>query len=293
VRITHGMLADATLRNLNATMRRLDKLQEQLTSGRRIARISDDPVAATQALGYRTDLSETGQYLRNIDAATVWLNATDAALGSATDLIQRARELAVQGANASLAPQDRLAIANEARQLMEHLVQVGNSTLGTEFLFAGQKTNSPPFAIDLSTLTWAYTGDGGSVTREIGPGAQITVNARGDTVLEPALEALKGLIVGLEANDGVAIQASISSIDSALDNVLVAQLQAGAKANRLEASTTRLEDLRVNQSGLLSKREDVDMVEAISSYAVTESVYKAALSAGSRAIQPSLLDYLH
>ena len=287
MRVTHGMLADTTLRNLSANMLRLEKLQDQLTSGRRISKPSDDPIGVARALIYRTTLAETGQFLRNIDAATSWLNATDAALDSQTYLLQRARELAIRGATGSLSSEDRAAIAEEVRQIREQSIQVGNSTIGNDYLFAGQRITSPAFAAD-----GTYTGDSGLIEREVGFGARLAINVPGDTVFSAAFAALQDLVDGLVADDTAGINASLGAIDAALDDILVARSQIGARANRLETAAARLADLEVNQTGLLSKEEDLEMAEAIMNYTVADNVYKAALAAGARAIQPSLLDYL-
>jgi len=292
MRITHGMLAETTLRNLNANMARLEKLQNQLTTGRRISRPSDDPIAVARALNYHTAVDETGQYRRNIDAATGWLDATDSALDAAIQSLQRARELAIQGATDSLSAEDRRTMSVEVKQLKEHLIQVGNTTFGPDYLFAGQLTTSAPFDASGAYSGGTAAASTDAIQREIGVGVSMQVNVTGDVVFTPAFAAVQALADGLDADDRNAVDATIGSIDQALETLMVARSEVGAKVNRLEKADARLADLEVNQTGLLSKEEDVDMTEAIMSYAVAENVYKASLSAGSRAIQPSLLDYL-
>ncbi len=99
MRITLGMIAENSLRNIQANQTRVDQLQNQITSGSRINKPSDDPIGTAQALGLQESLDQSKQYGRNIDQANSWLNATDSALGSVTDALHRARELAVQAAN--------------------------------------------------------------------------------------------------------------------------------------------------------------------------------------------------
>ena len=290
MRVTGQMIAQTALRNINANINRLEKLQDQITSGRRINRASDDPVAVSQALVYKTSLAETTQYRANIDEAIGWLNATDTALGSATSLLSRARELAVQGANDTLAAQQREAIANEVDQLLQQAVQVGNSAFGSRYIFAGTKTTAPPFADAPGGPV--YNGDGGGISRQIGASAFATINAPGDTVFNGSFAALRDLSAALRANDGQAVAATLTSLDAATDIVLGARSTTGAKVNALEAAATRASDLEVNQTGLLSKTEDLDIAEAITNFSTAETVYKASLQAGARALQPSLLDYL-
>src|ERR1051325_6964045 len=101
-RVTHNMMADKFLNNLNEIFDRLQKVHNQMTSGHKIARPSDDPPGATQALSLRSATQLNDQYLRTIDLSKTWLDASEAALATVTDVIQRARELAVQGANDTL-----------------------------------------------------------------------------------------------------------------------------------------------------------------------------------------------
>src|SRR4051812_22397076 len=107
MRVTHRMVSDTTIRNMRNNLSRLDDLQNSITTGKRITRPSDDPAGTARALGYASDLAAGEGYLRTIDGSMSWLNATDSALGGAGDLLQRARELAVQGANGgTLTPGD-------------------------------------------------------------------------------------------------------------------------------------------------------------------------------------------
>src|SRR6266567_3376232 len=113
MRITTGMMAASALRNIEVNQNRVDSLQNQITSGSRITKPSDDPIGAARALSLQESLDQSTQYGRNIDQATSWLNSTDSALGSVTDALHRARELAVQAANGTLGPSDRSAIQAE------------------------------------------------------------------------------------------------------------------------------------------------------------------------------------
>src|SRR5438046_9166096 len=106
MRVTLGMIADASLRNIEANQSRLETLQNQITSGTQITKPSDDPIGAAQALSLQESLDQATQYGRNIDQGISWLNTSDSALSSVTDAIHRARELAVQAAHGTLTPAD-------------------------------------------------------------------------------------------------------------------------------------------------------------------------------------------
>src|SRR4051794_37644809 len=117
MRITQQMMVDSMLRNVEQNQARTEDLQNQITSGSRIFKPSDDPIGVARAISLQDGLSQTQQYLRNIDQATAWLNTTDSALQAVSDSISRARELAVQAANDTLSSADRVAIKAEITQI--------------------------------------------------------------------------------------------------------------------------------------------------------------------------------
>src|SRR6478672_8235252 len=114
MRITPRMVSDTTIRNARNNLNKLELLQNQITSGKALTRPSDDPAGTARTMAYNTDIASGETFLRTMDNSTSWLNATDGALGEAGDLLQRARELAVQGANGgSMTQSDMSAIGAE------------------------------------------------------------------------------------------------------------------------------------------------------------------------------------
>jgi len=288
VRITHNVLSETVLAGLNAALERLDRLQDQVTSGKRFTRPSHDPVGVARSLDHRTALAATEQYLRNVDSALAWLQATDIALAGAGDVFQRARELGVRAANNALSADDRSAIVAELDQLTAQLLELSNTSYDDQYLFAGLKTGTRPFAV----AGGPYQGDTGQVLREVGPQSVLAVNIPGQPAFSDGFAALAGLRAAVLSNDGVAISSALATLDTAHAGLLAARAQAGAKMNRLEAVMQQLQEQRTNLKQLLSQVEDADMAETLVLYNEQQNVYRAALGAGARAIQPSLLDYL-
>jgi flagellar hook-associated protein 3 FlgL len=291
MRITNGMLADTMITNLNRNLNKLDRIQTQLTSGKRLARPSDEPADVASALTLRSQVAAGKQYLRNIDAAMDWLTASEAALSSTTELAQRVRELTVQGANDTLSPEQRAAMATEVDQLLEQMVAQGNSSLNGQRLFAGFRTNADPFSLAGSTVT--YSGDTGQMLREIDAGNTIQINQDGNATFAAAFAAVISIRDHLSANDGASLGSTdLTALDAAMTTLLSARTNVGGRINRLESARSRQELLLSRLTEMLSKIEDTDYASAITELTNQETVYKAALEVGSRAIQPSLLDYL-
>jgi flagellar hook-associated protein 3 FlgL len=294
MRISLGMMAEDSLRNIEANQNRMEALQNQITSGSRITKPSDDPIGAARALSLQESLDQSAQYGRNIDQASSWLNTTDSVLNSVTDSLQRARELAVQAANDTLTSSDRSAIQSEITQLQQHVLNLANSKYGAYFLFSGTRTDQAGYvqAADQSTTPGAYQGNAGQVLREVSPGVTVAVNADATATFDPVFKAFSDLQSGLTSNSSSTVQTSLSSFDSALDAVNTSRAQIGARVNRLDALKQRQDNVSVNLTSLLSNVKDVDMASAITNFTMAQTVYQASLKAAAQTMQISLLDYL-
>lgn len=294
MRITPQMIVDSTLNNIETNQNRIEQLQNQITSGSRISKPSDDPIGVARTLNLQDSIAQSEQYQRNIDQATSWLNTTDSVMQSVTDSLSRARELAVQAANGTLGSNDRQAIQSEITQLQQHFLDLAHSKYAAYYLFAGTRSDQPGYllAADSSTTPGAYQGNNNQVLRELAPGTSVSVNADAQATFDPLFRALSTLQSGLTANNSATIQSSLNQFDSALDSVTAQRAQIGAKTNRLEFLKSRQSEINVNLTGLLSEVKDVDMAAALTNFAMAQNVYQASLKAGAQALQPSLLDYL-
>jgi flagellar hook-associated protein 3 FlgL len=137
---------------------RLARTQQQVTSGKRFQTSSEDPIAATRAAMLDRTVADNKQFARNSSIIESRLNYAEQSLADVTHLMQSARDLALQGANAPMGQSERRMLATELRQLRGELVDIANRDDGNgEFLFAGTSTGTQPFA---STATGVnYLGD--------------------------------------------------------------------------------------------------------------------------------------
>ncbi|MDK2811386.1 MAG: flagellar hook-associated protein 3 FlgL, partial [Petroclostridium sp.] len=128
MRVTNNMLIRTMMLNLNSNLARMDKVQQQMATGKKIRVPSDDPIVAARALKFRTDVSEIEQFQKNTSDAMSWLEVTETALANMGDVLQRARELTVQASNGTLTDEDRQKIKAELGQLKQSIVEIGNTT---------------------------------------------------------------------------------------------------------------------------------------------------------------------
>lgn len=296
VRITQNMINNQLMRNLNNNMQRMSKTQDQLSSGMRINKPSDDPVGITFGLRYRSELKANEQYQKNVDSTVSWLDFTDSTLGQAGNVLQRVRELAVQGSNGTNPASAMESIKLEAIQLKNQLVDIGNSQLNGKFVFNGQNTDQPPYP-DVTNAATQDT-DGYPIRYEIGAGVEMSVNITGNDVFgsktetDNTFKVMDDLISALNANDYTTVSNLIGKINTRMEKFTSARAEIGARSNRIELVQSRLQELNTNLTALQSKTEDADMPKLITDMKMDESVYQASLSVGSQLIRPSLLDFL-
>jgi flagellar hook-associated protein 3 FlgL len=289
MRVTHTMKFDNLIANVQSNLARMQRTQDQITTGRRYNSASENPTAVARIMHLRSSEARVEQFRRNVDDAVGWLNASDSALQSAGDILQRARELAVTGGNDVIAAEERALIAEEVDQLLEQLTDYANAKHNGEYLFAGRQTGTQPY---LGGTPPAYQGDLNVIEREINEGVRMQINTLGPDAFEDAMQALTDLADDLRANDGPAIRGRISDIDAAQDQMLAELATVGARTNRIETQGDRLEATQVSLASLRSQDDEVDMVEAIVRFQSEETVYTASLQVGARVMQPSLLDFL-
>lgn len=297
MRVTQSMLSNNMLRNLSNSYNKMGKLQDQLTTQKKITRPSDDPVVAMLGLGYRTDLNQVQQYTRNISEVNNWLESTDDAISQGVKVLQRTRELTVQASNGTYDGSQREAIAVEVEQLRNQLQTIAETQVGGKYIFNGANTNQAPKDGQFSD---------GDINIEIFDGISMTVNTKGKDLFGPALSenndpttdveegSLNGLIKILKdptATDDQ-INEYLVKIDKEIDRFLKVQAEVGAKQNRVEMMEDRLSAQEVISTRILSENEDVDMEKVITEMITQESIHRAALSVGAKIIQPSLMDFL-
>ena len=312
MRITQGMMSTHVLQNLMGNMRRLDRLNDQLSSGKEIRLPSHDPARIARSYDLRRSLNETARYDANLRDALAWLNATEAALNEATTILQRARELTVRGADGSLPSDARRAIADEIAQLIEALLHVADSEHEGRKLFAGYQVglNGTVFRVEPDPHTpdrriFTYQGDQGEHRYRIGPQADLTVNLVAADSAVPndtglfldALKALEAIRYNLDPTSATGDPSQVggtnlSDLDAALDRIIAARSVTGARTNRVEMADMRMKEFSINLQELLSKNEDVEIEKTVMELSMQEYAYRVALQVGARVLQPNLADYL-
>ncbi|MFO1076340.1 MAG: flagellar hook-associated protein FlgL [Planctomycetota bacterium] len=185
IRITQGMLYSQALNDVQSGLLRYSKLQQQVASGRRISKPSDDPAAALRILPLRNDLRNLERLGDNVALAQETLDTGSASLEDASSLMQRVRELTTQAANGTMSAQDRASASAEVDQLLSQLVSIGNSRRGDRYLFGGTESSGAPFELvdGPGGKRVVYLGNHESLEVEVAPGVKTALNLPGDSIL--------------------------------------------------------------------------------------------------------------
>jgi flagellar hook-associated protein 3 FlgL len=191
MRITQGMMGDNLISIVKRNSEAMLKLQNNISTGKKARLPREDPVGVSHSILYNRALFELRQWERNIDDGKSRINIADSALESATNILQRIRELTIQGANGIYTKDDRAKIAVEIEELLEELVTIANSKHKGKAVFAGNDTLEDPFRVMRTFSKYAgkeviesveYYGDIGSQNREISEGDILPINLPGNKV---------------------------------------------------------------------------------------------------------------
>ena len=159
--------------------------QLQASTGKRVSKLSDDPVAFGRIVLDQTDLAQTNQWLRNIDSGTTRLASADNALGQVDTILSRIKELAVSARSDTNTANDRNLIAKEVRELHRELIQLSNTEINGQRIFAGTKTDTDPFGLG-SNNTVTYAGNSETQSIAVGRNQSLQVTVPGDQIFTGA-----------------------------------------------------------------------------------------------------------
>ena len=282
----------AAQRGIQANASKLAEAQLRANTLQKNTRLSDDPAAAADSMAVRAAQAQTAQNGRNIDNGDAWLTTINSALDTSVSLLQRVQALTIQGANGTMSPEAKEAIAVELDSIRADLLGQANTKLLGRTIFAGSSDAGSAF-VDGTPPT--FTGEPGStVQRRISGATTVRVDADGAAIFGTGADSVFTLIskisTGLRA--GADISTDIGTVNKALDNVIGQRSVVGARhAELLRAKDTNasaLVDLESQRSGI----EDLDLGRAILDLKAQELAYQASLSVTGKVLQTTLMDFL-
>jgi flagellar hook-associated protein 3 FlgL len=300
---------------------RLTSLQRKISSNRNIENPSEDPVAYNRLMNIQSAKVIEERYTTNLNAAKAELSTADGAIRSLTDLINRAKELAIQGASDTNSATNRNAIAVEINSMIDEVVRIGNTQYAGKYIFGGMNVTgivppavtSTPIFNRAATNQVDYTGTGTATNPsferkvEIAPGITLPMNVNGFTVFgsvqpngapPPAttgtgiVRTLTELMNNLQANSTTDIQTRITELDTDLTNILNEQAKIGGIQSQMELTENRMIAQQAAREEQFNAIQSVDLPKMISELNFQQTAYEASLGVTGRLFQTSLLNYL-
>lgn len=301
MRVSTGMIQKSTLFNLQSVWSRVQQLQSRISTGKRIERPSDDPIATDHILRTRSNIRATEQYLRNLDESSANVNATESVVTRMVDLVQTVQTIAVKIADDSYGPVSLQGFGTELEGLLDEALGHANTKYAGSRLFGGFQTRAEPFETiygeDGQITDVQAVGEGldGDIDRLVGENLLLTINLKGTDLFGEDLEFFDHIIAlrdAAMAGDHEKAQEIIPLMDADLDRLNLSQALVGGLQTRIEDVRDWQSLQQVELESLRSEHEDLDMAEAAMQLQKEQAILQAALSATASMMDFSLVNYL-
>ncbi|MBC7660372.1 MAG: flagellar hook-associated protein FlgL [Chitinophagaceae bacterium] len=271
---------------------------EQLSTQKRVTKVSDDPVAVGQILRRRSTLSNIEQYSKNVEFTKGYIDRTESSLQGIHDYLIRAKELAVSLSSGTYAANSRESAGLEVKEILEGVVSLANSQYNNRYVFGGFRTQTPPITGD-----GEFSGDDGAIYLPVENGTFRQINLQARALFEPTaderakghfgmVETLALLRDSLKDNNVQGIRKAMDELDIQMDKTTSSQSSLGAVYNAVDETSKRLELGNELTHADLSRLEDADVYKATTDFKKSEAVLQSTLMASNKLLQPSLLNYL-
>lgn len=278
MRVTDSMTYSAIRKQVSRARDDVATAQEQVSTGLRVQKPSDDPVAAAQARREhaRKALADAGS--KATDYATTELQGADQALGDVYDGLTRVRELALENGSSTASAENRRTAAIEVRKIYDQMVALGNTNVAGKYIFAGYRDKSAPFQDD-----GTFVGDDSTKEVQSIPGLRTTASISGSTVFgsgqaDDMFTTLNNLANALDSNDPDAINATLDTIDKNGDRVLSARSQVGAMMDSVSVAKSVADNYSYRAQTSISNLVEVDQVTSATNLMQAKNALDAALA---------------
>jgi flagellar hook-associated protein 3 FlgL len=286
------MISRNLLKNVNSSRQSMNIYQNQIASGKKISKVSDDPVDYTKIDNFKNVINENEQYLSGIDLAKGWIDYTSTALEQINDGLMTAHDLAIRAADVTNNQDNFDTFRDQVEDIIEDTVSLTNSTFMGKSLFAGTKSKTEKaFLLNGNSIT--YTGNNKKINRKIFNNYYVDINVTGHEILDSgAFDNLINFKEALDSGDRDAINDAITALDESSTQITKLNSSVGSVKIQIQNTENRINTANLNLKSYLSNVEDADMAEAIANYKSEETAYQAALSSTASSINLNILNFL-
>ncbi|WP_020473195.1 hypothetical protein [Zavarzinella formosa] len=283
------------------------KYQAQITSSVRLQKASDGAADYVSLIDYQARDARLQNFKGSINSATLSLNNGVNSLTEASDILTKAHDLGLDGANAATDDQAAGALATEVDSLIGRFVDVANAKSGDSYLFSGAATSTPPFVVTATDPSGnptavSYQGSDDPSKGSVGQNYTVDTNYPGNQVFQSSSgDAFKALMTlrdnlrnpNLSQSDrATAINQSLSQIESIRGNIQTAMGQQASSLENLDAVNTRIDDVSVNNKEQIGNLQNTDYAEAAVKLQEQTNAFQASLLVTSKIFDASLMDFV-
>lgn len=292
MRITDAASYQNLLTNLQGIEQRMNTAETQVSTGNRINQPSDDPAGSADLVQLTGEQSEMSLYMSNAQSAQNQLSYTDTVLSGVQSTVQQAittGELALS--NSQSAAED----VTQINSLRDQVLSAANTAYQGTFLFGGTVTNTQPY-VEQSDGSVSYQGNSSAPQVQIGRATTLQTQIPGSQVFSGSVnvfDSLQQLSSAINSGDTSAIQAQVNNLQQYYNSISAVRAQVGSLTNSAQDTQT---DITAYQTALTtdqSRVQSADMAQAATNLTQTQNALQAALEAGARISQVSLLDYIN
>jgi len=306
MQVSTGYLFDRAAKQMVSIQNDLAKSQAQIAAQKQVLNPSDSPDQAAAITRLNSVIARQDTYTTALNQVQARLDRESIALTSASDVLIRIKELAVQANNGTQGSNGRMAIATEMKGLRDQLLSLANSTdPNGNYIFSGGKVHTAPFAADSSNDKVSYQGDQTRMYVAVGEQRTIPINRPGTGAFVRVVrtengvdtgvgffDSIDSLITGVRSNDTNAMQRGLTEMDALHNGVVLAQAETGTDMKVVEQQGAVVDDTKMSLKTALSKIQDLDMSTAITDMQKLMLSLEAAQSSFAKTSQLSLFKYL-
>jgi flagellar hook-associated protein 3 FlgL len=269
---------------------------QQMSTGRSVNNLSDNPAAAAGLVGNNALSSENDQFLTNVSDVQGKLQTADSALSNATQLLTTAITVGAQGANGTLSDSDRQALAQQVQGLQQQMLGLANTAYEGVYVFGGTNVSAPPFAQDASSSSGVqYNGNSHVTSVQIAEGTSVQTNVAGSQLFLNSggnvFSALNDLANALTSGNGIA--AANTEVQQAFSQLTTQRITYGNGLSQLQSSQNFLNQEQVNLSTQQNQLVGANLTAVVANESQAQVDLQAALSATGQVLNlPNLLTYL-
>ncbi len=291
---------------MSTIQNKLATTQAQLAVGKQILSPSDAPDQAAAIQRLKGEVQRQDSHMRTLQIAIRRYTAEETALSSSNDILIRMKELGIQAANDTLAPDDRKAIGMEMKALRDQLLSLGNTRDDSgNYLFSGTRVNTPAFAEEASGKV-IYQGDQTQTRIPAGVERTVQFTRAGTDVFSRVVrdnpdktktsvgffDALDQMIQSINNSQTPKIQQGLADITQMHDNLTLAQAQNGSDQSVVQAQLDVLDETTLRIKSTLSEIEDLDYAEAVTRMNKEMMSLEAAMGSFQKISSMTLFDYI-